>query len=107
MTDSSDGLFKSIELLTENKGAIINLENIPLSENLIKYANKDYNKLYNYALFGGEEFELIFTINKKDKNKLEKLLPSVTCIGYINNDKVKYLENGKTKNVKYNGYKHF
>ena len=107
MTDSSDGLFKSIELLTENKGAIINLEEIPLSKNLIKYANKNYNKLYNYALFGGEEFELVFTIDKKDKNKLEKLLPSATCIGHINNNKVTYLQNGKTKNVKYNGYKHF
>ena len=68
MTDSSDGLFKSIELLTENKGAVINLEKIPLSKNLIKYANKDYNKLYNYALFGGEEFELVFTMDKKEKN---------------------------------------
>ncbi|MBR3627732.1 MAG: thiamine-phosphate kinase [Elusimicrobia bacterium] len=107
MTDSSDGLFKSIELLTEKKGAVIYMDKIPLSENLIKYSNKNYNKLYNYALFGGEEFELVFTINKKDKNKLEKLLPGATCIGYINNSKVTYLQNGKTKNVKYNGYKHF
>lgn len=107
MTDSSDGLFKSIELLTEKKGAVINVDQIPLSQNLIKYTNKDYNKLYNYALFGGEEFELVFTINKKDKNKLEKLLPNVTCIGQINNNKVTYLQNGKTRKVKYNGYKHF
>ena len=107
MTDSSDGLFKSVELLTENKGAVINMEKIPLSENLIKYANKDYNKLYNYALFGGEEFELVFTINKKDKTKLEKLLPNATCIGHINNGKVTYLKNGKTKKFKYNVYKHF
>ena len=107
MTDSSDGLFKSIELLTEKKGAVINVDQIPLSQNLIKYTNKDYNKLYNYALFGGEEFELVFTINKKDKNTLEKLLPNVTCIGQINNNKVTYLQNGKTRKVKYNGYKHF
>lgn len=107
MTDSSDGLFKSIELLTQNKGAVINMENIPLSKNLIKYTGKYYNKLYNYALFGGEEFELVFTIDKKNKNKLEKLLPSATCIGYINNGKVVYLQNGKAKSIKYNGYKHF
>jgi thiamine-monophosphate kinase len=107
MTDSSDGLFKSVELLTENKGAVINIEKIPLSKNLIKYANKDYNKLYNYALFGGEEFELVFTVNKKDKNKVEKLLPDATCIGYINCSKVVYLQNGKQKNIRYNGYKHF
>ena len=107
MTDSSDGLFKSIELLTKNKGAVINMEKVPLSKNLIKYAKKDYNKLYNYALFGGEEFELVFTIDKNDKNKLEKLLPKATCIGHINNNKVTYLQNGKTKKFKFNGYKHF
>ena len=107
MTDSSDGLFKSIELLTENKGAVITMEKIPLSKDLVKYANKDCNKLYNYALFGGEEFELVFTINKKDKNKLEKILSNTTCIGQINNNKVTFLENGKTKNIKYKGYKHF
>ena len=107
MTDSSDGLFKSVELLTENKGAVINMEKIPLSKDLIHYANKDYNKLYNYALFGGEEFELVFTIDKKDKSKLEKILPNATCIGYINNNKVTYLQNGKEKRINYNGYKHF
>ncbi len=107
MTDSSDGLFKSIELLTENKGAVINMENIPLSKNLIKYTNNNFDKIYGYALFGGEDFELVFTINKKDENKLKKFLPGATCIGTINNGKVTYLQNGKTKNVKYNGYKHF
>ena len=58
MTDSSDGLFKSIELLTENKGAVINLEKIPLSKNLIKYANKDYNKLYTPILVYDLRFHL-------------------------------------------------
>ncbi len=108
MTDCSDGLFKSVELLTQNKGAVINTENIPLSKNLIKYTNGNHNNLYNHALFGGEEFELVFTIDKKHEKKLNKLLPGATCIGYINNsNKVTYLENGKTKKVKYNGYNHF
>ena len=107
MTDCSDGLFKSVELLTQNKGAVINTENIPLSKNLIKYTNGNHNNLYNHALFGGEEFELVFTIDKKHEKKLNKLLPSATCIGYINDsNKVTYLENGKTKKIKYNGYNH-
>lgn len=107
MTDCSDGLFKSIELLTENKGATIELKNIPLSKNLIKYKNNNINELYNYALFGGEEFELVFTINKKDKNKLENLVPCAKCIGTITKEKIIFLENGKEKKFKYSGYKHF
>lgn len=107
ITDSSDGLFKSVELLTENRGAIIEITKIPVSKDLMKYTNKDYNKLYNYALFGGEEFELIFTIDKKDKNKLEKVCPYATCIGYIKDNEVIYLENGKKRKTKYSGYKHF
>ena len=47
-------------------------------------------------------------LDKRHEKKLKKLLPSATCIGYINNsNKVTYLENGKTKKVKYNGYNHF
>lgn len=107
MTDCSDGLFKSIELLTQNKGANIELKNIPLSKNLIEYKNNDTNKLYDYALFGGEEFELVFTINKKDKDKLEQLVSGVRCIGTITKNKVIFLENGKEKKFKYKGYKHF
>jgi thiamine-monophosphate kinase len=107
MTDCSDGLFKSIELLTQNKGANVEIKNIPLSKNLIKYKNKDMNELYNYALFGGEEFELVFTINKRDKYKLEQLVPCAKCIGTITKNKVIFLENGKEKKFKYKGYKHF
>ncbi len=107
MTDCSDGLFKSIELLTKNKGANIDLKSIPLSRSLIKYKNNNINNLYHYALFGGEEFELVFTINKKDKDRLEKLVSCVKCIGTITKNKVIFLENGKEKKFQYKGYKHF
>ena len=108
MTDSSDGLFKSIELLTQDKGAVINVNDIPLSENLISYCKKNYKKLYNLALFAGEEFELVFTVDKKDGEKAAKLFPEIKCIGYITDDKkTKYFEKGKIKDIKYDGYKHF
>ena len=110
MTDSSDGLNKSIELLTtgNKKGAKILLEQIPLSKDLIQYTNNDFNKKYNYALFGGEEFELVFTINPKDKKSLEKLSKQITCIGQVTSSKkIEYFDNGKKINFKKNEYKHF
>lgn len=110
MTDSSDGLNKSIELLTTDnkKGAKIYLEQIPLSKDLIQYTNNDFYGKYNYALFGGEEFELVFTISPKYKNILEKLSKQVFCIGQVTNtNKVEYFENNKKRNFKNNEYKHF
>ena len=110
MTDSSDGLDKSIKLLTtENKkGAEILLKQIPLSKDLIKYTNNNFNKKYNYALFGGEDFELVFTINPKDKKKLENLSKQLVCIGCVTNtNKIEYFNNGKKINFKDNEYKHF
>ena len=110
MTDSSDGLNKSIELLTTDnkKGAKIYLEQIPLSKDLIQYTNNDFYGKYNYALFGGEEFELVFTISPKYKNILEKLSKQVFCIGQVTNtNKVEYFENNKKRSFKNNEYKHF
>lgn len=110
MTDSSDGLNKSLELLSvENKkGAKILLEKIPLSKDLIQYTNNNFNKKYNYALFGGEDFELVFTINPKDKNKLEGLSKQVCYIGQItSSNEIEYFENDKKINFKNNEYKHF
>jgi thiamine-monophosphate kinase len=110
MTDSSDGLNKSIELLTTDnkKGAKIYLEQIPLSKDLIQYTSNDFYRKYNYALFGGEEFELVFTISPKYKNILEKLSKQVFCIGQVTNtNKVEYFENNKKRNFKNNEYKHF
>ncbi len=108
MTDSSDGLFKSVELLADKKGAVINVEDIPVSKDLIKYCVGDLKKLYNFALFGGEEFELVFTIDKKDGQKAKKLFKNIKCIGAVTGSKkIKYLFNGKERNIKYSGYEHF
>ncbi|MFA7074811.1 MAG: thiamine-phosphate kinase [Endomicrobiaceae bacterium] len=110
MTDSSDGLFKSIELLTvdNNKGAFIDIEKIPVSDSLRKFTNNNIKNMYDYALFGAEEFELVFTINPKDKEKLQKLAPQVSYIGTVNKKNgVEYFENGKKQKIKYGGFKHF
>lgn len=110
MTDCSDGLLKSVELLTtdNNKGAMIQLDKIPVSKQLKQYLNFKKDKIYTYALSGGEEFELVFTIKPSSKTKLKKLIPSVHFIGYVTNSKeVKFFENGKQKQIKINGYKHF
>ncbi|MDD5021413.1 MAG: thiamine-phosphate kinase [Endomicrobiaceae bacterium] len=110
MTDSSDGLFKSVELLTTdcNKGAVVYLDKVPVSKELIEFTKGNKDKKYHYILNGGEEFELVFTINPNDKTKLQKLIPAISYIGYIDKSKkIKYFEKNNKMGIKYNGYKHF
>lgn len=110
MTDSSDGLFKSVELLTADyhKGAAVYLDKVPVSDELVEFTKNDKNKIYRYALNGAEEFELVFTIAPKDKIKLQKLIPEISYIGYVNKSKgIKYFDNNNETAIKYNGYKHF
>ncbi|MDR2426446.1 MAG: thiamine-phosphate kinase [Endomicrobium sp.] len=108
MTDSSDGLYISADLIAKagGKGANIYVERIPLSWQLKK--NFDADRQKEFALYGGEDFELVFTVHASKARLLKKLVPSISYIGIINNSKkVKYFYNGKEEKIKYSGYKHF
>ena len=72
MEDISDGLASEIiNICNESKtGAVIYKEKIPISKNTINGAKKLKKDHYEFALYGGEDYELVFTI---DKNQLKKL----------------------------------
>ncbi len=109
MTDASDGLYVSVELLAKEskRGADISLEKVPVSLQL-KEIVKNASKCINYALFGAEDFELVFTVPQNKADALKRKLPGISYIGRINSSKkVKYFHNGKMQNVKYKGFKHF
>ena len=69
MIDVSDGVASEIKhICDESKvGAIIYADKIPISKNTIKDSKKLKKDAVNFALYGGEDFELVFTA---DKNKL-------------------------------------
>ena len=105
MTDASDGLFISIGLLA--KGADIDLNKIPVS-NQLKKVFPDENERLRLALFGAEDYELVFTVSQNKALKLKKLLSQISYIGEIvNSNKVKYFRNGKEQKIAYAGFKHF
>ena len=105
MTDASDGLDVSIKLIAA-KGADIELSEVPLSKSL--KAEFDKNEQLKYALFGMEDFELVFTVPPAKIKDIVKLLPNVSFIGRITNSKkVKYFYNGKEQKIKPSGFKHF
>jgi thiamine-monophosphate kinase len=109
LIDLSDCLYMSIKMLVNQytKGANIFLERVPVSS-VLRNVFKLHNKWLHFALFGGEDYELIFTVSTNAAKTLKKLLPNISYIGTITNStKIKYLYNGKEKKIKYAGYTHF
>lgn len=107
MIDSSDGLLASVYLICKEskKGAIINLDSIPISRQLQLYTKNPYN----YALYGGEDYELVFTIPKEKAKMLEKTLPNTKIIGKIveKNRGIKLFHKNKLYKIKEIGFQHW
>ena len=69
--DISDGLVSDIQhvLKASNIGAMINVDKLPLSSEL--QANTSAELALSYALTGGEDYELLFTVSEAQKGALE------------------------------------
>ncbi|AYN24623.1 thiamine-phosphate kinase [Buchnera aphidicola] len=85
--DISDGLISDLGHILKNSkcGANIDLNKIPISKILID--NFKINEYLNWSLNSGEDYELCFTISKKNIKKLNIAIKNkiikCTCIGYI------------------------
>jgi len=79
-TDSSDGLFQAVQdlAIASKCKAIINYEKIPKDKD---WPNGD--KWDEYYFFGGEDYELVFSLPKKWARKLSKLDRNITEIGFF------------------------
>lgn len=89
MIDISDGLASEILHLCKASGVGCQLyENkIPLDPTTAKLA-KDFQIVPSVAaLNGGEDYELLFTVDQKDYEKIQKLSDDITIIGYMTADK--------------------
>jgi thiamine-monophosphate kinase len=84
--DISDGFIIDLQRMTNasGKGAEISLEKIPISTSMKKFVNNDDD--IKELLVGGEDYELIFTIDKNHKSKLEE---------YSNDKNIIFSEVGK------------
>ncbi|MCK4532692.1 thiamine-phosphate kinase [bacterium] len=112
MIDCSDGLDSSIRLISQQSkvGAKIYIDSIPMSRELIKASRFLKKTPLDFALFGGEDYELVFTAPPEKINKVKKCVPEVTVIGEIVNKKegIKFLDKkGKELKFRVKGYEHF
>ncbi len=96
-TDSSDGLFQALlDLATEsNCKAIIDYTKIPKHKNWPKG-----NKWDEYYFFGGEDYELVFSLPRKWANNLLSADKTIKEIGYfIKGEGSVTIENCDNKNL--------
>jgi thiamine-monophosphate kinase len=107
--DVSDGLINDLMNITNESycGAEIFVDRIPVSFSTINIA-REYNKdPLDYALYGGEDYELLFTVSEKNNKKFLSYIKSnglnVFEIGrVIKNKNLLINRNGKKIKPKYN-----
>jgi len=105
-TDSSDGLFQALQDLASASEckAIINYEKIP--------KDKDWpigDKWDEYYFFGGEDYELVFSLPKKWAKNLSKLDKYIYEIGFFADGEpsIEFKDSNKNKLFNKSPFKHF
>jgi thiamine-monophosphate kinase len=116
MIDLSDGLASDLKRICEESkcGARIYLNKIPLSYGLRRLKKSINKNILDYALFGGEDYELLFTIEEKKVPQLQKrwkkMKIPITNIGEILDKRhgiILVSHGGKEKTLSKRGYEHF
>lgn len=115
MIDISDGLVSELHHLSKasQTGMLIDQGALPVAEPAIAIGRKLGRDPLNYCLYGGEEYELLFTLPPKEalraRQQIQKLGTACTIIGQVvKGSQVRIiLQNGKTEKLINRGYTHF
>ncbi len=103
MIDVSDGLAIDLYHLLKESGVGAIIHSVPVEKEAKKIAMLMEEKPDDFALYGGEDFELLFTLNRKNLGKLRKRL-NFFEIGEIVKEGMRF-DDGRE--VKLGGYDHF
>ena len=115
MIDISDGLALDLHHLTEESrvGAVIHYESLPINGELKALAEECGSSPLDFVLYGGEDYELLFTLPSSEKDRIAREVEvhtgtRITEIGHIVAEKKIQLEkNGKLVPLPRRGYDHF
>ncbi|EEP93716.1 Thiamine-monophosphate kinase (Thiamine-phosphate kinase) [Yersinia aldovae ATCC 35236] len=111
--DISDGLISDLQhiLKASGCGASIELEDLPYSDALKNQVDAD--QALRWALSGGEDYELCFTVPEINRGALDVALSNTgagyTCIGQIGpqSEGVKFLREKQPVELNFRGFDHF
>ncbi|MCF8023338.1 MAG: thiamine-phosphate kinase [Clostridiales bacterium] len=116
MNDVSDGLASEITEIcsASNKGCRLNLNEIPAAPEVREIASCAGKDFIDWALYGGEDFELIFSTYSSCREQVDKLFAEIdlpaACIGEIlppGEGIYGITPGGKKEYIQPGGYEHF
>lgn len=110
MIDVSDGLASEVNHICEMSkvGAVVHRDDIPISKTTMDSAAKVGKDPYGYALNGGEDFELVFTVPPKNLKKVTNIGCPVTVVGEVLKEKAgSTIESHGARKPLTGGYDHF
>lgn len=105
--DVSDGLAYTLWTLSEINNIAIELKDIPLDEEVLDYAQEFGLNPLNLALYGGEEFNIVFIVSSRIEDKvLEDIISkyNASIIGKVRKGKGVYY---RGRIIDYTGWDHF
>jgi thiamine-monophosphate kinase len=107
--DSSDGLAWSLHRLAQSSRVGINLHTIPVAPEAETFAEEHRLSVLEFALYGGEEYELVVTIKPERFDDLKKRVPLLTRIGLVEKESFGVVAHlaGKRIQLKERGWEHF
>lgn len=110
--DSSDGLAMSLHDLSRSSHVGFRIERLPASPEARRFAEVHGVELEELVFYGGEEYELIFTLKPELVEEARRALRRVNCemimFGEATEEiKITYVDDGREKPIKPLGWNHF
>ncbi len=110
--DSSDGLARSLYDLSRSSGLGFKSTQLPISQNARGFAEHNDLDPGALALYGGEEYELVFTVSPEKLGEAKDALRKVGCtlieIGKATEEKeIIHVEDGISRPIERGGWDHF
>ena len=111
LNDISDGLASESNEITKASHVrlVIDKVKIPLSDGVRQWASEVHKSPWSYAFNGGEDYELVFTMDPSDFKSLQREYPAVTEIGTVcqGQGDVLVIDEGTTHLLSPTGWTHF
>lgn len=107
--DCSDGLAWTLHTLCSLSNVGMVVRKLPIPTEVLEYAKKHGLDTYELALYGGEEYALVFTLERDSLNKIpEDLSGKIHIIGEVTSDKrLRLAVDNVERKVEARGWEHF
>lgn len=110
--DSSDGLALSLHEISKASNVGFLIESLPIAPEAQKFAEMNGLDPFELAFYGGEEYELVLTVNSKFWGKAEKAVKNVggtiIRIGKVTAEKnILFEVEGEKRVIEPRGWEHF